>query len=95
MMGPHDNGKIQNKELGGISHILHTWFEQRGGKDAPSGNSQGWLEYLYGCVLSKERNLKEAMDYLVKSVHIFPLNWGCWQEINSLITRVTEVNSRF
>jgi len=42
-------------------------------------------------VLAKEKNGGEAMDWFLKSIHAFPMNWGCWQEMTSLITRIEDV----
>lgn len=44
-------------------------------------------------VLAKEKNDSQAMDYLIRSVHKFPMNWGCWLEMTSLISRVEEVGT--
>ena len=54
--------------------------------------SQGWLEYLYGMVLAKEKNEREAMEWFIRSVHRYPMNWGCWLEMTALISRVDELN---
>lgn len=47
----------------------------------------------YGMVLAKEKNNDKALEYLIRSVHLFPMNWGCWLEIASLISRVEDVSS--
>lgn len=43
-------------------------------------------------VLAKEKNTDEAMAWFLKSVHLFPMNWGCWLEMTSAITRVEMVS---
>ncbi len=43
-------------------------------------------------VLSKEKNKKEAMEWFIRSVHRFPMNWGCWLEMTMLVSRVDELN---
>ena len=43
-------------------------------------------------VLAKEKNNDKALEYLIRSVHLFPMNWGCWLEIASLISRVEDVS---
>jgi anaphase-promoting complex subunit 8 len=93
VMGPHDSGKTINKNLVMISRYLEAWFQERAieGGDVPG--SQGWLEYLYGVVLAKEKNEEEAMRLLIRSVHLYPMNWGCWLEMSSLISRVEDVSS--
>ena len=92
VMGPHDSGKTVNKELVKIHKILHHWFQERDSVSASSPDgSQGWLEFLYGVVLAKERNEKDAMEYLIRSVQAFPMNWGAWLEIANLVNSYTEV----
>lgn len=46
----------------------------------------------YGMVLAKEKNDQEALNYFIQSVHKYPMNWGCWLEMASLITRVEDVS---
>ena len=92
VMGPHDSGKTVNKELVKIHKILHHWFQERDSvSSSPRDGSQGWLEFLYGVVLAKERNEKDAMEYLIRSVQAFPMNWGAWLEIANLVNSYTEV----
>ncbi len=43
-------------------------------------------------VLAKEKNEIEAMDWFIRSVHLFPMNWGCWQEMTALISRIEDVS---
>ena len=43
-------------------------------------------------VLAKDKNEEEAMRWLIQSVHRYPMNWGCWQEMTSLIGRVQDVS---
>ncbi|KLU82792.1 anaphase-promoting complex subunit 8 [Magnaporthiopsis poae ATCC 64411] len=92
VMGPHDLGVIINKQLVPISSYLEQWFSQRRGEDDEIVGTQGWLEYLYGMVLAKSKSEAEAMQWFIRSVHLFPMNWGCWLEMTSLITRVADLN---
>lgn len=46
----------------------------------------------YGMVLAKEKNDDRAMEYFIRSVHKYPMNWGCWLEMTSLIPRVEDVS---
>lgn len=46
----------------------------------------------YGMILAREKNDELALYWLVRSVHLFPMNWGCWLEMSSLITRVDDVS---
>lgn len=92
VMGPHDGGKTINKDLVTISRFLEAWFRERATEGGDIAGSQGWLEYLYGVVLAKEKNEEEAMRWLIRSVHLYPMNWGCWLEMTSLISRVEDVS---
>ena len=47
----------------------------------------------YGMVLSKDKSEEEAMRWLIRSVHLYPMNWGCWQEMTGLISRVEDVRT--
>ncbi|CAG8978911.1 hypothetical protein HYALB_00005248 [Hymenoscyphus albidus] len=92
VMGPHDGGTAINKQLVTITRFLQTWFEERTNEAGEVVGSQGWLEYLYGMVLSKDKSEEEAMRWLMRSVHLFPMNWGCWLEMTSLIGRIEDLN---
>jgi anaphase-promoting complex subunit 8 len=46
-------------------------------------------------VLAKDKNEEEAMRWLIRSVHLYPMNWGCWLEMTSLISRVEDVSKHF
>ncbi|KAK2020680.1 TPR-like protein, partial [Colletotrichum zoysiae] len=43
-------------------------------------------------ILAKEKNEDKAMDYFVRSVHLYPMNWGCWLEMTQLISRVDDLS---
>ncbi|KJZ75021.1 hypothetical protein HIM_05507 [Hirsutella minnesotensis 3608] len=92
VMGPQDLGSVINKQLLIIGRYLSAWFESRTTEDDDVPGSQGWLEYLYGMVLAKEKNDGKAMEFLIRSVHKYPMNWGCWLEMSSLVSRVEELN---
>lgn len=94
VMGPQDVGSVANKQLPIISRYLKTWFTQRKSStdDLSYEGSQGWLEYLYGMVLAKEKNTDEAISWFLRSVHLFPMNWGCWLELASATTKVEMVS---
>lgn len=92
VMGPQDLGSTVNKQLLAVSRFLEIWFAEHTAEDGEVVNSQGFLEYLYGMVLAKEKNESAAMDYFVRSVHHFPMNWGCWLEMTNLISRVEHVS---
>ncbi|KAJ6438444.1 anaphase-promoting complex subunit 8 [Purpureocillium lavendulum] len=92
VMGPQDLGTVVNKQLLLVGRYLAAWFDERTTDDDEVMGSQGWLEYLYGMVLAKEKNDAKAMEFLIRSVHKYPMNWGCWLEMTSLISRVEELN---
>ncbi|KAK1494732.1 tetratricopeptide [Colletotrichum cuscutae] len=92
VMGPQDLGNIVNKQLNAVSRFLSNWFDERTTDDGDILGSQGWLEYLYGMVLAKEKNEDKAMDYFVRSVHLYPMNWGCWLEMTQLISRIDDLS---
>ena len=48
----------------------------------------------YGMVLAKEKNDEKAMQFLIRSVHKYTMNWGCWLEMTSLISRAEDVSNR-
>ncbi|KYK61535.1 hypothetical protein DCS_02677 [Drechmeria coniospora] len=92
VMGPQDLGTVVNKQLLVTGRYLAAWFDERTTDDEEVLGSQGWLEYLYGMVLAKEKNDAKAMEFFIRSVHRYPMNWGCWLEMTSLISRVEELN---
>ncbi|PSN74326.1 cell division cycle protein-like protein 23 [Corynespora cassiicola Philippines] len=89
ILGPQDGGVTVNKELPGVSAVLEDWFQQL---ETSGRQSQGWLEFLYGIVLAKGKNEKLAMDYFIRSVHLYPYNWGAWQELLNLLGTIEELN---
>ena len=91
ILGPVDGGSTVNKELVGITVGLQGWFADRAAKGL-EGSNQGWLEYLYGIVLSKGKTEAEARRWLVRSVHLCPYNWGAWLELSELLNSVEEVS---
>ncbi len=100
IMGPQDQGNNVNKQLLVVGRILSTWFDQRAAAAAANGDEddesalagQGWLEYLYGLVLAKEKNDDKAIEYLVRSVHLYPWNWACWLELTNIMGRIEDLN---
>lgn len=91
IMGPADGGSTINKELLGLARLLEGWFIDRENKGL-EGSNQGWLEYLYGVVLSKGKTEEDAKRWFMKSVRLFPFNWGCWLELSELLNNVEEVS---
>jgi anaphase-promoting complex subunit 8 len=50
------------------------------------------VDCRYGMVLAKEKNDAKALEFLIRSAHKYPMNWGCWLEMTSLISRVEDVS---
>lgn len=92
VMGPHDGGQTVNKQLTVISQFLKRWLECRADTSGYFSGSEGWLEFLYGLVLAKKKDEEEALRWLIRSVHVCPINWACWLEITSLIGRMDDLN---
>ncbi|KAJ9640095.1 Anaphase-promoting complex subunit 8 [Coniosporium apollinis] len=88
ILGPQDGGMTVNKELSGISRMLEEYLAER---DSKGIQGQGWLEYLYGIVLAKGKNETLAKEWLIKSVNLYPYNWGAWQELSMLLGTYDEV----
>ena len=90
ILGPSDGGSTINRELVGLTRILEAWFAERTAKGQEASN-QGWLEYLYGLVLAKGKTETDAKRWLIRSIHLFPFNWGAWLELSDLLGSLEEV----
>lgn len=90
ILGPTDGAVTLNKELTTISAVLEEYFDQRGGLESTQP-SQGFLEYLYGIVLMKGKSEDLAKSWLIRSVNLYPWNWGAWRELADLLASVEEV----
>lgn len=84
ILGPADGPALANKEVPGILALLEDYFSARGGLQ-DLGNSQGWLDFLYGIVLQKTKSDALAKQWLLRSVNLNPYNWSAWLELASLI----------
>ena len=91
ILGPADGGTTVNKELVELGRSLEGWFADRVASGTESSN-QGWLEYLYGVVLIKEKSDAEGKKWLIRSVHLCPFNWGAWVELKEVLTDVEDVS---
>ena len=90
ILGPSDVGGTVNRELVGLARSLEGWFADRIAKGL-SGNNQGWLEYLYGIILAKGKTEEDAKNWLIRSVHLCPFNWGAWLELSGLLNRFEDL----
>ncbi|KAF2663223.1 anaphase-promoting complex subunit CDC23 [Microthyrium microscopicum] len=82
ILGPADGGVTVNKELTSLIALLGNWLQER---ETQKLNGGGWLEYLYGILLAKNKSEDLARRWFLKSVHIYPYNWGVWQELSNLV----------
>ncbi|KAF4526395.1 hypothetical protein B566_EDAN012685 [Ephemera danica] len=48
--------------------------------------NDGYILYLHGVVLKRLKIRQQAVDRLVQSLHMEPLNWSAWLELSHLIT---------
>lgn len=90
ILGPSDGGMTINRELAAIQQQLKARVELQNRR---GDNPQGWLEYLYGIVLAKQKSFEEAKSWLLRSVSYYQYNWGAWQELGDLVGTVHEVLS--
>jgi anaphase-promoting complex subunit 8 len=88
ILGPADGGMTVNKELPGLIQLLGDWLKARAARNKNSG---GWLEYLYGILLAKNKSENQAKEWFLQSIHLCPFNWGAWQELSNLIRTTDEV----
>jgi len=42
-------------------------------------------------VLCKAKNEEEAKKWLIRSVNLYPYNWGAWQELGLMLETVEDV----
>jgi anaphase-promoting complex subunit 8 len=89
ILGPADGGVAPNRELNGLCSILEDYLLDL---EAHGGRSQGFLEYLLGICFARNKNEDVAKEWLLRSVHIYPYNWGAWQELGNLLPNLDEVN---
>lgn len=89
ILGPSDGGVTVNRELNGITALLEQYLAERQAKGKDGG---GWLEYLYGIALAKGKNEEVAKESLIRSVNIYPFNWGAWQELGNLVNTIEDVS---
>ncbi|KAK4941569.1 Anaphase-promoting complex subunit 8 [Elasticomyces elasticus] len=94
VLGPADGGQTTNRELPALARGLEAYFRARDATDPQQKRSQGWLEYLYGIVLSKSRQEDLAQQWLLRSVRINPYHWGAWEELASLLSSVDDLSAQ-
>ena len=64
-----------------------------------NGNEDAFILYLYGillkktCEMSTTAQRSEAIRILCHSIQKFPMNWGAWHELSSLVADQQSVSS--
>jgi len=94
ILGPADGGQTVNRELPALARSLEAYFRTRDAADPQLQRAQGWLEYLYGVVLSKSRQEALAQQWLLRSVRLNPYHWGAWDELSSLLSSMDDLNAQ-
>ncbi|XP_059471871.1 cell division cycle protein 23 homolog [Neocloeon triangulifer] len=72
--------------LSSLNLLIHGTGSILGNKLASHSSQDGYLLYLHGIILKKLKVRHQAVDSLVKSINMSPLNWGAWLELAQLIT---------
>ena len=93
VLGPADGGQTSNRELPTLARGLEGYFRSRDAEDPELKRSQGWLEYLYGIVLSKSKQEPMAQQWLIRSIRLIPYLWGAWEELGGLLSSVDDLNA--
>ncbi|TPX46175.1 hypothetical protein SeMB42_g03810 [Synchytrium endobioticum] len=58
-----------------------------------SSGLDGYLLYLYGLILSRQKQESQARDVLIESIKKAPLNWSAWLELSTFIQSPTDMNA--
>ncbi|KAJ6256690.1 hypothetical protein Dda_8556 [Drechslerella dactyloides] len=83
VLGPLDGNVTANKELPLLTRKLEMMLH---------GQEDTYLLYLYGVVLLKQRNEKQAYQVLVRAINAYPYNWAAWDELKTICKSVDDVN---
>lgn len=57
--------------------------------------ADGYLLYLLGVISAKLEHYEVAVEMLLKSIHIVPLNWQAWMQLGDLIVDRVKVNKMY
>ena len=93
VLGPLDGAPTPNREILPVINSLEAIFVQwkKEGKIGKEKEEDSWLYYLHGILLAKHGNEGKAKEYFMKSLEIYPWNWGAWLELGHLIGTLEEV----
>ena len=94
VLGPADGGHTVNRELPALARGLQAYFGATDVDDPDLKRSQGWLEYLYGCILARSSQEDLAQQWLLRSVRLNPFHWGAWEELSSLLSDVDDLTQQ-
>ncbi|KAK9468805.1 anaphase promoting complex subunit 8 [Lipomyces arxii] len=88
ILGPLDGDGTPNKQIVLIISELEQLFREN-----DKARQDSFLLYIYGIVLIKHKCEKAAVEPLLRSVTIYPYNWGAWQELSSCVPLSDQLNS--
>lgn len=57
--------------------------------------ADGYLLYLLGVISAKLENYEVAVEMLLKSIHLVPLNWQAWMQLGDLIVDRVKVSKMY
>ncbi|KAK9365266.1 anaphase promoting complex subunit 8 [Lipomyces kononenkoae] len=86
ILGPLDGDSTPNKELAVIIGELEQYF-----RDSDLSRHDPFLLYLYGIVLIKHKCERAAVEPLIRSVKIYPYNWGAWLELLACVSTIDQL----
>ncbi|KAK9318930.1 anaphase promoting complex subunit 8 [Lipomyces orientalis] len=86
ILGPLDGDSTPNKELALIIGELEQYF-----RSTDRLKHDPFLLYLYGVVLIKHKCEKAALEPLVRSVKLYPYNWGAWLELAACVSTIDQL----
>ncbi|KAK9463747.1 anaphase promoting complex subunit 8 [Lipomyces oligophaga] len=87
ILGPLDGDGTPNKQLVPLINELEELF-----RSDDHSKTDPFLLYIYGIALIKHKCEKAALEPLLRSVKIYPYNWGAWLELSLCIATVNELS---
>jgi hypothetical protein len=74
------------RELLGRLNLIVSGPISSADRDSPLRIKDGFILYLHGIVLKKLKISQQAVDKLLQSLHLEPMNWAAWLELAQLVT---------